>query len=190
MLDGNSGTGKQKILLVRAHRTLPLQLPRERAREIRTCNLAKDRGSVPNHRVAADRGESRQILAVFDQREGCGSPRQSTTAQTNQPAPTGSEDRLVEHKGSVRRGVVFSRQGRARSVGYAVAQNRARVGQMFDALSCVKNNTGTAKKFEGSVSGNAFLRPLVLKGLIIMQQRSGAARSARIAVRLSPILFT
>ena len=46
---------------------------------------------------------------------------------------------VVEYKGSVRRGVVFSRQGFARSVAYTVAQNRARVGQMFDALvSCLR----------------------------------------------------
>ena len=94
----------------------------------------------------------------------CDNPRQSATAQTNQPEPTGSADRVVEHKGIVRRCLVFSRQGRARSAAYAVAQDRALVGQMFDARSCVKNNTGHCKKLYLSVSGNAFLRPLVLRG--------------------------
>lgn len=94
----------------------------------------------------------------------CDNLRPSATAQTNQTEPTGSADRVVEHKGIVRRCLVFSRQGRARSVAYAITQTRALVGHMFHARSCVKNNTGTAKKFERSASGKAFLRPLVLRG--------------------------
>jgi hypothetical protein len=96
--------------------TLPLQLPREWAREIRTCNLSKDRGQCSRpygcgglRRITTD--SCRFRIAA----RACDSPRQSTTTQTNQPASTGSEDRVVEHKGSVRRGVVFFRPG-ARAV--------------------------------------------------------------------------
>ena len=151
-------------MLVRAHRTLPFKYQGSGLRKFERAISQEIAANVPGHTVAADCDESRQIPAVFDHASVCDSPRQSTTAQTNPTSPTGNEDWVMEHKGNVRRGVVFSRQGRARSVACAVAQNRARVGQMFDARSCVKNNTGTAKKFERWASGNAFLTPLVLRG--------------------------
>ena len=147
ILEGNSGRGKQNFFGSRAQDSIP-PIPREWAREIRTCNVAKGRGQCSQpygcgglRRITADSCRF-QISA-----RACDNPRQSATAQTNQPAPTGSADRVVEHKGNVRRCLVFSRQRRARSAAYAVAQNRALVGQMFDARSCVKNNTAIAINF-------------------------------------------
>lgn len=76
----------------------------------------RSRPMLPSIRLRRIAANHDRFLPFSITARACDNPRQSTTPQTNQPASTGSEDRVVEHKGSVRRGVVFFRQGRARSV--------------------------------------------------------------------------